>query len=193
MIDYIEHPPHLPRPMTIRELVALTGVESKHTELDHGVLRISKPVGIESSGVSIRVTIFLSAYTSVRQLGEITGATGGYILSRDPDTVLAPDVGFVHRDRIPPDGLPWGFFDGAPDLAVEVMSPTECETALRDKAMTYIAAGSRLVWVIDVWCRSATIYAPEREPVVIDETGTLDGENVVPGFSVALTKVLPRV
>jgi len=75
-------------------------------------------------------------------------AEAGYRLARNPDTVRAPDVSFVSRERIPADGVPEGFWNIAPDLAVEVISPSEQPDDVQDNVIDYLAVGTRIVWVI---------------------------------------------
>jgi Uma2 family endonuclease len=112
------------------------------------------------------------------------------IISRGPDTVRAPDVWFVRTERLEGGRLPNAFFPGAPDLAVEVISPTDRRGAVMKKVGEYLEAGTRLVWVIYPENRSAVVYRPEGLPEIIGEDGVLDGEDVVPGFSLTLRDAL---
>jgi Uma2 family endonuclease len=82
--------------------------------------------------------------------------------------------------------LPAGFFDGPPDLAVEIISPNDTLAEVAMKAAEYLSYGTRRVWVINPRNRTATVYRPDHEPRLIAENGSLDGEDVLPGFSLAL-------
>jgi Uma2 family endonuclease len=131
----------------------------------------------------------LWAFIRPRNLGICATADGGMRLAADPDTVRAPDVSFVRAERLPAGGLKAGYFAGAPDLAVEVLSPTDRFSDVQRKVRDYLAAGTRLVWVIDPEARTAIVYRPDGRVTFLDEDGVLDGEDVVPDFSLALADV----
>lgn len=184
----------IPKPsmMTARELFRLPGVNSKHAELIAGVLRVGEPSGSQSSWVSLRIAMFLGVYVMEHDLGELTSEAGGYILKHNPDTVRAPDVAFVKRARLPVSGFTPYFFDGAPDLAVEVLSLSDRPKAVRAKVSDYLETGTQLIWVVDPQRRVVIVHRPGAAPEVVTEHGTLDGEGVVPGFRLAVVKILPR-
>jgi Uma2 family endonuclease len=117
-------------------------------------------------------------------LGTILAGTG-FVLSRDPDTVRAPDVVFLRADREIGDG----FIDGAPELAVELVSPGDRPGYLREKVAEWLEAGAEAVWVVDP--RAGTVTVPEgaRGPRVLEETDTLDGGLVLPGFALDLREL----
>lgn len=112
------------------------------------------------------------------------------MLRRSPDTVLAPDVAFVSRRSPARYGKVRDFWPAAPDLAVEVRSPGDSLPELERKARAYLAAGTRLVWIIHPLWRSASVWPGGREPARLGPDGQLDGEHVVPGFRIALADVL---
>ncbi len=123
-------------------------------------------------------------------LGICGTAESGVLLRRGPDTVRAPDVWFVRADRVPEDVLD-EFFPGSPDLAVEVLSPSDRFAAVVDKARDYLAAGTLLVWVIDPKGRTAAAFYPDGSARLLGEDDVLDGGDVLPGFSVRLRDLLP--
>lgn len=163
--------------------------QRKHSELIRGVMVVREPSGFDSSAIAARIGGFLAAYVFPRDLGELTGEAGGYVLARNPDTVRAPDVGFVRRDRLPHGERVPEFFDGAPDLAIEVLSPSDNRKKLRAKSYQYLAAGTSLVWVLDMWTKTATVYRPNMPPQILRGDDTLDGEDVIAGFRLPLTSV----
>jgi Uma2 family endonuclease len=111
----------------------------------------------------------------------------GYVLARDPDTVRGPDVSFVSREREAVAPLRPGFLQAAPDLAVEIWSPDNSMPGLRAKAREYLAAGTRLVWLVDPRRRTVEIHAPGI-PVKTRSAGeTLDAADVLPGFALSLS------
>jgi Uma2 family endonuclease len=124
----------------------------------------------------------IHAFVSSRSLGRVLAAETGFKLFTNPDTVRAPDVAFVSHDRIP-DPLPRGFAPFAPDLAVEVLSPDDKPGEVLEKVADWLKAGTRLVWVIDPDRRSARAYREDGTIEMLPESGVLDGEDVLPGFT----------
>jgi Uma2 family endonuclease len=177
--------------MTIDEFYALPDDGFKH-ELQAGLL-VSEPApGARHGYTAVRVCMLLAAYVEARSLGVVLGNDSGFVLSRSPDTVRGPDVAFVRRERLGPGRLPVGPFPGAPDLAVEVLSPSNMPTAVRAKVAEYLAAGTKLVWVVDPAERVVMVYREGLAPRVLDERVQLDGEEVVPGFAVAVSELFER-
>ena len=168
--------------MTADALLRLS-VPGRRHELVKGELLEMPPAGGLHGSVAMRVGISLGAYVRDNDLGETFAAETGFILSRNPDTVRAPDASFVSKDRLPIGDLPGGYIDLAPDLAVEVVSPNDREGEVLSKAEAWLQAGTRLVWVIDPATRSATVYKAPGELDHLSENDRLDGGEVVPGFS----------
>jgi Uma2 family endonuclease len=129
----------------------------------------------------IAIGALLYAYVKSKKLGFVTGNDAGTILERDPDTVRGPNVAYYSFKRVPK--LPEGYFEVAPDLAVEVLSPDSSFSRLQRKVEQYLKSGSSLVWVFDPELRTVTIYHPKQQPETLEETETLTGEKVLPGFS----------
>ena len=111
----------------------------------------------------------------------VVGTEGGFLLARDPDTVLAPDLVFIRLERLLSEGDE-GFVTIVPDLVVDVMSPSDTAPQLDDKGQRYLAAGVRLVWVVNPRRRSVTECAPDRTARIFVEGEVLSGGDVVPGF-----------
>lgn len=166
------------RPMTADELVTLPDDDMRH-ELVRGVHRVIPPPGARHGLVAARLAELLRQ--SAGPLGVVLVETG-FVLSRDPDTVRAPDVAFVRAARIPPAGVPDGYIEGAPDLAVEIVSPSDTLYEVEEKVAEFLAAGARLVWVVNPRRRTVTAHAPGAGPVVAGEGDTLGGGDVLPGF-----------
>ncbi|MBI2760994.1 MAG: Uma2 family endonuclease [Chloroflexi bacterium] len=175
--------PHL---LTAEELMELPD-DGNAYELDEGRLVIMPPAKYRSSRVSARVLIRVGSFVERHDLGACTGEQGGVVLQRGPDIVRAPDVTFVRKNRLLSD-IP-GYFEGAPDLVVEFLSPSDRMARVLRKVKQYLAAGVRLIWVIDPEDRTAFIYRPGRDVIILDEDGVLDGEDVLPGFSLALSEI----
>ena len=111
--------------------------------------------------------------------------TGASLVSDEPPTVRGPDVAWVARERIPTTGYAGSFWRVAPDLVVEIVSPHDRPGAVRDKVKEYIAAGTRMVWVVDAQSRSVSVHRPGSSSVVRAD-GALEGGEVLPGFRLPL-------
>ena len=167
---------------TAEELASLP-TTGRRLELVKGKVYEMPPPGARHGSVAMRIGIQLGAYVQANQMGEVFAAETGFILRRDPDTVRAPDTAFVARDRLPDEGLPTGYFEGPPDLAVEVLSPDDRPRNVREKVADWLGSGTQLVWVIDPGTRSATVYRSLEDVQHLSENASLDGGQVIPGFT----------
>lgn len=147
------------------------------------------PSGFKHGAIVARLTSSLATYIDENSLGEVTGAETGYKLTSGPDTVRAPDIGFVRGDRIPSGDLTEKFWPGAPDLAVEVTSPGDSPSEVDEKVEDYLSAGVRLIWIINPGKRTVTVHRPNSEPQALSESETLDGLDVVVGFQYMVARL----
>ena len=159
-------------------------------ELIEGVLKEVSPSSSKSSEIGARILIFVGQFVIEHRLGHVTGADGGFILSSNPHTVVAPDVGYFRGDRYPGGRPDRGFYPMPPDLAVEVISPTDKRADIVQKQGLYAEAGVPLVWWVDPERRTVTVHRQGLEPAVLDESGTLDGGEVLPGFTLDVKTIL---
>jgi Uma2 family endonuclease len=178
--------------MTADELLAMPD-DGRLWELRRGVLREVSPSGFESSAIAMAIGAWLTIYVIERELGIVTGADGGFVLERDPDTVLAPDVAFMRQEHAPPENELRRFGQVPPDLALEVVSPTDRPRAVAEKVAIYLATGVPLVWVVDPATRSAEVHRPDRQPRRLTIDDDLDGEEIVPGFRLPLSQVFAAI
>ena len=156
-------------------------------ELQAGVL-VSEPVPVSRHArVQMRIGYLLEAFVAPRGLGVVFGENG-YLLSTDPDTLLGPDVSFVRTERYDPEEAD-RVFRGAPDLAIEVLSLSNRPREMHGKVADYLAAGAELVWVVDPKRRSVTVYRTLLSPRRVSGDEALDGEDVLPGFSVKVSEL----
>jgi len=146
------------------------------------------PPGAEHGRVTINLTRPISIHVEERGLGTVYAAETGFVLSRDPDTVRAPDLAFVRADRPPAPAR--GYYPGAPDLAVEVLSPDDRPGYVRDKVAEWLEAGALAVWVVDPYKRRVTVHESGHEPMVLGEADLLRGGSVLPGFEVGVGAIL---
>lgn len=174
--------------MTAAELLELPD-DGKRRELVEGVLREMTPAGARHGRVAARLTSLLDQHVMVERLGTVLAAETGFRISRDPDTVRAPDVSFVARERIPPEGPPEGYWDLAPDLAAEVVSPNDSAADVQSKVQMWLESGVRLVWVAYPDTRAVVAYKSLKEIITFTTEDILSGGRVVPGFECAVTDI----
>ena len=149
------------------------------------------PTGFEHGVIVAHITRLLGDFVVRADLGVLTGAETGFQISSGPDTVRAPDVGFVRKDRVPPTPTP-GYFPGAPDLAVEVLSPSDRASEVQKKVQDWIASGCRMVWVVDPATRTVTVYSAENPPLEFEESGQLTGGHVIPNLELTIADIFAR-
>ena len=168
---------------TVEDLYVMPDDGYRH-ELQAGLL-VSEPLpGGRHGMVTAAVAAILRAHVKKLRLGVVFAGDSGFILARKPDTVRGPDVAFVTRARYEHSGDTVRAFAGAPDLAVEVLSPRNTATGVHAKVADYLAAGTRRVWVVDPEVRAVTVYASLLWPRVLCENDVLGGDDVIPGFQV---------
>ena len=150
-------------------------------ELVRGELVPMSPVGKDHGSLVALLLSWLVPFVRKTKLGWY-GTERGFVLARDPDVVRAPDVYFLARAReVSTKGL--GFYEGAPDLAVEVLSASDRASEVQIKVREYLAAGTPLAWVVDPWSKTVTVYHPSGDAHVYSGEQEVSGENVLPGFS----------
>lgn len=174
------------RLMTADELMALPDDGMRH-ELDEGRLVSVPPSGYKSSRVGSLLGVLLGGFIRLHRLGIFAGLDGGLRLRSQPDTVRAPDFSFVSQSRVVDSGS--GYFPGAPDLAVEVLSPSDRFSKVLQKVREYLAAGTRLVWIVDPEDRSVVVFRADGSTTLLGEHDSLAGEDVIPGFTLTLTEI----
>lgn len=181
-------------PLTIDDLLALPD-DGRMYELVEGRLIRMVPGGGEASYLGMRIGAAIVQFADPLDLGIVTGADGTFNLTRpgERDTGLVPDVAFVLSDRVPPRDSPdharaWRL---GPDLVVEIASPSQSRPKLAAKVRRYLAAGVRLVWVVWPKRRQVDVWRPgdERPGMTLGIGDTLDGADVLPGFSYPLERL----
>ena len=151
-------------------------------ELIAGELKKMPPAGWEHGACGGDLHVILGHYIRQHDLGAIFFADTGFLLARDPDTVRAPDIAFIRRENLPSPRPKDAFWPGAPDLAVEVVSPGDTLREVDEKVEAWLAAGAAMVWVVNPKWRSVTVYRSPTDIKVLTEKDQLDGQDVVPGF-----------
>jgi Uma2 family endonuclease len=155
-------------------------------DLIYGELDQMPLAGGRHGDVAAELGALLRIYAKQNRLGKVLAAETGFLMARNPDVVLGPDVSFIRAERIPTGGVPDGYFLGAPDLAVEVISPSQSRPKIERKAAIFLAHGAQAVVILDPKRRTATIHRANAPVEKLSEADTLDLGFVVPGFSVPL-------
>jgi Uma2 family endonuclease len=169
--------------MTAQELLEYRH-EPYRQELVDGILHEMEPPGAEHGAVAMRIGMLLASHVTERGLGFSFAGEIGFVLRSDPDTVRAPDAGFIAQARIDAvGGLPQGYWPGPPDLAIEVVSPNDRHSEVEGKALDWLASGTRAVVVLDPPLRTATVYRARDDVRILTDAEQLDLGDVVPGWS----------
>jgi Uma2 family endonuclease len=176
------------QPMTADELLKLPRGRFRY-ELVKGELKTMSPAGQEHGAVIMNLAVPLGQYVKVNKLGVIFGAETGFKLASNPDTVRAPDIAFIRRERIEKNGIAKGFGLGAPDLAVEVLSPGDTIDEVDEKVGEWLAGGASAVWIVNPKRRVVVIHRSETDVTVLTENDELEGQDVVPGFRCKVTEI----
>jgi Uma2 family endonuclease len=137
-----------------------------------------------------RVFFLLHNFVNAHRLG-VVWSEDGFILERNPDTVRIPDVYFMRDERVDMNVHPYP--SGAPDLSIEILSPSNRRRQVAERVADLLRTGSRLVWCINPKKRIVTIYRPDGTTQVLIETDTLSGEDVVPGFACVVSELFDKV
>lgn len=181
----------LPAVCSAEQLLCLHDPGFRH-ELVRGELRRMSPAGFPHGVVSARIAKRLANVADERRLGLVCGAETGFLLAHSPDTVLAPDVAFVTAARVRLADPVRGYYPGPPDLAVEVVSPSDSANAVREKTQAWLDHGTRMVWIADPVAATVTIHRAGTAPIVLSAADELRGDEVVPGFAIRVGELFPQ-
>ena len=174
--------------LTATDLEALS-LPDKQFELVRGRLLVREPPGTRHGVIAAELLYRVSAFARVHALGVVCAQDTGFRIRSDPDTVRAPDLAFIARDRMSqiPDR---GYAELAPDMVSEVVSPGDAPGDVLAKVADWLSAGTRLVWVIDPGRFEARVYRDDGSLSILDANASLEGEGVLPGFACPLREIL---
>ncbi len=175
------------RPWTVEDLYNLAGDENRY-ELVRGELLMMSPASPVQGRFASRRDRVLADYVEAHDLGEVYVSEPGFVLQSEPEQVIrAPGVAFVASKHIPPPAQQAGFWPIAPDLAVEIISPSETAVDIQQKVQDYLNAGTRLVWLVYPSAKMVVEYQAEQNyarHLGLDDE--LEGGEVIPGFRYSL-------
>jgi len=173
--------------LTIEDFSKLVADGSRY-ELCQGDLVPMTPVRFQHGKIVIRVGRKLDEFAEIERLGTVCTEVG-FILARHPDTLRAPDIAFLSRNRLPQGAAVEEFVEGAPDLAVEVLSPGDSASEVLKKVREYLTAGVLLVWIADPATQTVSVYRSLDDVRVLTADQVLDGGDVLPGFRVKIADI----
>jgi Uma2 family endonuclease len=174
---------------TVAQLLALPTGGGGRCELLAGVLRVMPAYDWQRGEVGGQVLGLVASYVADGDLGMTFAAGTGFRLARNPDTVRAPDIAFIAKRNLPEQMPSEAFWPGAPDLAVEVLSPDDRTGEVNEKIETWLAAGTSIVWIVDPKLPTVTIYQRAASAKIYSSGDMLVGDPVVPGFSCAVDEI----
>ena len=176
------------RLMTAEELLDMPD-DGYIYELVRGELVKFMGTGLEHAYIADNCYGSIRDYVIRANLGRVFTTQLGYRLASDPDTVRIPDIAFVRRERLDVVGVIRGYFPGPPDLAIEVISPNDRYPEVETKIFDYFSAGTQMVILLEARNRTAKIYRSPTDVVILTEADTLDGGDVVPGWSMRVSEI----
>ena len=150
-------------------------------ELVKGEIIRMAPAGAEHGYVSLNLGIAIGTYVKRNDLGRVYGAETGFIIARHPDTVRAPDVAFVRKHRVPAQTFK-GYFPGAPDLAIEVISFNDRKPDVLSKVAEWLVAGTISVWLVDPVRQSISVHREHGQTLKYGVDDQLLDDAALPGF-----------
>jgi Uma2 family endonuclease len=173
--------------LTIGEYRSLPDEPGWRTELVRGMLVRSPGPGPRHGEVATNIVHLLVSWKRSRGAGKVLSGGTGFVLERGPDTVRSPDVSWIPNSRVPGDRLSDAYLEGAPDLAVEIVSPSNRPGEMKERLASFFAAGCREAWVVDPRRRSVTVHRADGSVVVLSDGDELSSE-LLPGFRCAVAE-----
>jgi Uma2 family endonuclease len=171
--------------VTAAELLELPRGQYRY-ELINGELKTMSPSGHNHGRICAFLTMFLAQFVLNQKLGDVYGAETGFIVTSNPDTVLAPDVAFITEARARQFRQTPGYWPGPPDLAVEVLSPAETGPKTKKKVAQWLEYGAQQVWIVNSKNETVTIYRSAGDSTTFGLEETLEADDLLPGFRVAV-------
>jgi Uma2 family endonuclease len=175
--------------VTAEELLAMPD-DGRRRELIDGEVRTMAPAGDEHGDIEAVISGHLFVHLRAHPIGRLKTGETGFRLRRDPDRVRAPDVAVVLYARRPRETIGAGYLEGAPDLAVEVVSPWDTAGDVAEKVEDWLRGGARLVWVVYPHGPRLSAHRPDGSAQMIGPEDEVDGGEVLPEFRMRLRDLL---
>ncbi|CAN5664225.1 Uma2 family endonuclease [soil metagenome] len=176
------------RQATIQDMQALPDDGHRYDLIRGEIIQLAPATG-EHGAIAGEIARLIGNVARPERRGRVYTAEAGFVLAHDPDVLLCPDVSFVRSSRLGPLDEQRGFLDLAPDLAVEVLSPSESLRSIREKVSAYLDGGTQAVWVVDPVRRSVTVYLADGSITLLSEDEDLTGGDMLPGFNVTVAEI----
>ena len=176
------------KPLTADDLLRLSA-EGVRGELVRGVLHETMAAGHRHGKIAVNIVVELGNFVRPRKLGTLVASDSGVWLERDPDTVREPDVAYTSAEKIPLDAEIDGYAEVVPDLVVEIVSPSDSRHWARDRAHKWLEYVAPLVWIVHPDTRTIDVYRPGAAALTLHETDSLDGHEVLPGFTCQVSTI----
>lgn len=164
--------------------------EDERFELIRGERREVSPTSGRHGSMQVRLGARLFPWAEAKQSGELYSETG-FLITRDPDTLLAPDLAFVRAEHVLPEANQDGFLAQIPDLVVEIVSPSDSHSEVVDKVMTYLRAGVTVVWEVDPRRRRIIVWNNDQTVQELKPGDIVGGGNILPGFQLPVADLFP--
>jgi len=162
----------------------------RRAELWRGEVREYMPAGARHGAIALNIGAEIRSFARRHQLGVTFAAETGFVVRRGEESdVLAPDVAFIRRERLPEGELPQGFCRVVPDLVVEVVSPNDSYGEVRQKVADWLEGGVQVVWLIDPQQRVVEVWRSGGLEQTLREGDVLRGDPVLPGFELPLSEI----
>jgi len=159
-------------------------------ELIKGEVVAVNPTSYRAAKVTARILRILDVYAEAHELGDVVGPDAGFVIFPDEHTLVAPDVCFIASHRVPPAVDQEHFARLAPDLVVEVMSPSDRMTDALRKISLYLEAGVSLVWLVEPGPRTISVFERDQPAVRLAGDQVVTAEGILPGFSMTVDDLL---
>ena len=176
-------------PMKTAEQLAQLPDDGNRYELVEGILKMMSPAGGRHGRIAARIGTLLGAHVHERKLGVVFAAETGFRIGENPDTVRAPDAAFVCQEKMATVEDETGFLPFAPDLAVEVISPSDAFASVEEKAFCWLDAGTQTVLIVEPESKSLHVYKSRSDIVVLQSGDEFDASDVVAGWKLKVTEV----
>lgn len=173
-------------PPTTFEEAARLDPDAAPGELEHGRWVPATRNTWSHGELVANIVALLREYSRKNRQWSVSTGDPGTKLSRAPDLLRGPDIGVIEKSRRPTGKGADGWLTGAPDLAVEVSGDSQTPTQLAKKALEYLAAGGKVVWVVDAAAEQVMVFTPPNQVKVLGRDDVIDGGDVLPGFACRL-------